>query len=265
MPISLAALVPHPPILLPAVGRGREHDAQHTLDAYTLLNERVQQDPPDRLLLITTHGIVTLRRFHMLAAPLSCTLEPFGAPDCRIDQPDDPALAAAICHAAAGLPLSVVGHWEPHDHSSAVPLLLLQRALANVPTTVINVCFRSTADHHQLGQTIAAAIEATPGTTALIASGDGAHTLTDQSPHGHHPQAAGFQQQLNDAIRDWDVEELLGFDEDLRREIDESVVAPMALLTGILHRQQIIPQLLAAESPWGVGYTTALLEIAPAK
>ena len=265
MTLSLAAVVPHPPILLPEIGAGREAAAQATLDAYAVIADALRADRPDRVLLISTHGIVTLRRFHLLTAPLTGDLEPFGAPQCRVEQPNDPTLAEAVLAAARrdGQPLSPVDHWEPHDHSAIVPLTLLGDALAETPTTVVSVCFRSTREHHEFGRCLAEAIASAPGRTAVIASGDGAHTLNAESPQGFHPQAAPFQRALNDALHEWDTEAILGFEEDLRREIDESVVSPTALLAGILRGRPTRVELLAAEAPWGVAYTTALLRSYP--
>lgn len=263
MTFSLAAVTPHPPILLPEIGCGREAAAQATLDAYAAIARALRDDPPDRLLLISTHGIVTLRRFHLLTAPLTGDLEPFGAPQRRIEQPHDPLLAEAVLAAAEarGQPLAAVGHWEPHDHSAIVPLTLLRNSLAETPTTVVSVSFRSARDHCEFGRSLGAALDGVGGRTAVIASGDGAHTLTSESPQGFHPQAAPFQRAFDAALGRWDTETLLGFDENLRREIDESVVSPTAVLIGALHGRDVGVRGLAAEAPWGVAYTTALIEI----
>ena len=263
MTISLAAVTPHPPILLPEIGCGREAAAQATLDAYAAIARSLREDPPDRLLLISTHGIVTLGRFHLLTAPLTGDLEPFGAPQCGIGQPHDPLLAEAVLAAAQtnGQPLAAVGHWEPHDHSAIVPLRLLAEAIGETPTTVVSVSFRAAREHCAFGRSLAAAIDDVGGRTAVIASGDGAHTLTQESPQGFHPQAAPFQRAFDTALQAWDTETILGFDEELRREIDESVVSPTAMLIGALQERDIRVRSLAAEAPWGVAYTTALIEI----
>jgi hypothetical protein len=59
MPFVWAALMPHPPVLAPAVGRGREREASRTLDgterlraALTKLNAALA---PDALLVLSPH------------------------------------------------------------------------------------------------------------------------------------------------------------------------------------------------------------------
>ena len=48
--------MPHPPIVVPAVGRGREREAGATCDAMTALARRLVAKNPDRLVLISPHS-----------------------------------------------------------------------------------------------------------------------------------------------------------------------------------------------------------------
>ena len=41
MAIIAACAVPHPPLIIPAVGLGREHDIQATVDAYEEVGRRI--------------------------------------------------------------------------------------------------------------------------------------------------------------------------------------------------------------------------------
>ena len=53
---SWVALMPHPPILVPEVGRGREREADATLDGLFLLLDRIFESPaPDRILLLSLY------------------------------------------------------------------------------------------------------------------------------------------------------------------------------------------------------------------
>jgi AmmeMemoRadiSam system protein A len=51
-----AFVVPHPPILVHGVGRGEEHGAQATLDAYHAVATRIAELAPELLILTTSHG-----------------------------------------------------------------------------------------------------------------------------------------------------------------------------------------------------------------
>ena len=265
MPASIpfAALVPHPPILLPQIGRGRECQAAATLDAYAHLRDRLRNSGARRILLIATHGIVTLHRFHLLAGPLQTSLASFNAPGISLDLPTDQPFADLLLEVARerGIPLSPTTFWEESDHSACVPLTLLDAQSLQLPLAVVGISFLPAAAHLELGRAIAEAIRRSGIPTAVIASGDGAHTLSETSPSGFHPEARAFQDQFEDALARLDAQALLDFDEHLRQAVDESVVSPASVLLGIAESSPACAKILSAEAPWGVAYTAARITL----
>ena len=151
--IVLGAVLPHPPILLPQIAQGRETHVQATLNAYKTITVRFQELDVQRLLLISTHGIVTLNRFHTLGADLSGNFERFGHPGLTFEHSVDQEMAQRLVDAAgsANLPLTQTTIWEQSDHSLGVPITLLGDALP--PTIgVVSISFRPPVDHYRLGQ-----------------------------------------------------------------------------------------------------------------
>ncbi len=265
--IVLGAVVPHPPILLPQIGAGQEAAAQATLAAYAAVARRLRELDVQRVLLISTHGIVTLQRFHILSADLQGDFERFGQAALTFERAIDRELVAAITGAAraSAEPLTETRIWEQSDHSVGVPLRLLDRALP-ARIGVVSISFRPPADHFRFGQVIGAALAALPEPTAILASGDAVHRLNDDSPNGRHPRGVEVQEQYETALAHWDHEALFAIDEALRREVDESVISPTLVLMGALQsasERPPRPHILAAEHPWGVGYVTALIAPAP--
>ncbi len=260
--IALGAVLPHPPVLLPEIGNGRERRAQATLNAYRTVARRLRQRAIRRLLIISTHGIVTLRRFHLLDADVNGDLSRFGAPETRFRHKIDRELGNAIFQAAqsAGIPLSRADRWETSDHAIGVPLTLLGDAVPD-RIGVVSISFRPPRDHLRFGRTIGEALARFPQPMAVIASGDAAHTLSVASAYGHHPRAAEVQQQYESALLDWSPQRLCEIDEDLRREVDESVISPTLILMGAMQDLPARPHMLASEHPWGVGYVTSLIEV----
>ena len=262
--IVLAAVLPHPPILLPQIAQGRERHAQATLNAYRLVAQRLRELEVQRLLLISTHGVVTLNRFHILDADLSGDFERFGHMNLAFHHPTDAGLVQTIAAAAESrdLPLTRTAIWEQSDHSAGVPLTLLGDALP-AEIAVLSISFRPPADHHRLGRAVGEALSTVPQPTAVIASGDAVHRLNDDSPNGRHPRGQDLQRQYETALTNWDHRSLLEIDETLRREVDESVISPTLILMGALNGRQVNPRILCSEHPWGVGYVTALIETTP--
>ena len=262
--IVLGAVLPHPPILLPQIAQGRETHVQATLNAYKTIAVRFQELDVQRLLLISTHGIVTLNRFHTLGADLSGNFERFGHPGLTFEHSVDQEMAQRLVDAAgsANLPLTQTTIWEQSDHSLGVPITLLGDALP--PTIgVVSISFRPPVDHYRLGQTIGHALAALDEPTAIIASGDAVHRLNEDSPRGRHPRGEEVQQTYETALSAWDHKTLIALDESLRREVDESVVSPSLILMGAMQELDANPRILCSEHPWGVGYVTALVDTTP--
>ena len=51
MPVLGAILVPHPPILLPQIGRGQERGVQATIEAYRMAAQRAADWQPEVLII----------------------------------------------------------------------------------------------------------------------------------------------------------------------------------------------------------------------
>ncbi len=260
--IVLGAVLPHPPVLLPEIGKGRESQAQATLDAYRTVADRLRESGVRRLMMISTHGIVTLGRFHLLTGELSGNLGRFDAPTVTFRHRIDGELSEAIFNAAqaTGVPLAKTHSWEESDHSVGVPLTLLGDALPE-QIAIVSVSFRPPADHYELGLAIGEALSAFEEPTAILASGDAVHTLTDASAYGRHRRADEVQQQYESALMEWSPETLCEIDEALRRQVDESIISPTLILMGAMNGLSVHPHMLGTEHPWGVGYVTSVIEV----
>ncbi len=260
--IVLGAVVPHPPVLLPDIGKGRERQARATLDAYQDVADRLRELDIRRLLMISTHGIVTLNRFHLLYAPINGNLARFDAPAATFQHQIDHELSDAMFNAAqaAEVPLTKAEHWEESDHSLGVPLTLLGDALPS-RIAVVSISFLAPQDHFRLGLAIGDALRDIQESTAIIASGDAVHTLSEASAYGHHRSGDEVQRQIEQSLQAWTPQPLCELDESLRREVDESVISPLLILMGATRDLPVHPHMLASEHPWGVGYVTSLIEI----
>ena len=260
-----AGVAPHPPIVVPEVGRGQESAAQDTLNGFAQLRERLAAAHPDVLLLICPHGPLSPERFQILDGPLRGDLRRFGAAHVRFQGEVDERLTGAILAEAAeaGVAIAPVPRWDLDDHSAWVPLAFLRAAAPHARFVMITISFGAPRLHYRLGEAVARAIRASDQRVAIIASADGSHALKADGPYGFHPAAPRFEGALHRAFADWDVDAMLSFDETLRRDAAEDSVPSLAVLMGALSLNRALPRILSAEAPWGVGYMTAIVEIDP--
>ena len=77
-----AALTPHPPIIVPGVGGGREKEAAVTLEGIAGVMERVSERKPEAILLLSPHQPYALGAFALNCTPVvSGGLVMYGARD----------------------------------------------------------------------------------------------------------------------------------------------------------------------------------------
>ena len=65
MSILGAVIVPHPPLIIPTVGRGREQEVQVTIDAYRTAAKQVAAWEPEVLIITSPHQIMYAGYFHI--------------------------------------------------------------------------------------------------------------------------------------------------------------------------------------------------------
>ncbi len=266
MPVGrpvFACVSPHPPVIVPAVGHGRERETSATIEALATLRARLAAAAPDTLIVICPHGPVAADRFAILDGPLRGDLGRFGAGALRFERSCDSELVQAILEACErrGVPLKAVGDWERDDHSAWVPLHFLQDAAPGAPVVMLAISLLPPQAHHELGCAMAEAIAKTDRRVAIIASADGSHALNSDGPYGFHPAGPRFEEEFQRAFQAWDVSAVLAFDDAYRRDAAEDAVPSLAILMGALSLHEARPRILAAEGPWGVGYMTGLVEI----
>ena len=65
MAIVAAFAVPHPPLIIPAVGKGSEQGIQATVDAYQEVGRHVAELRPDTVVITSPHSIMYRDYFHI--------------------------------------------------------------------------------------------------------------------------------------------------------------------------------------------------------
>ena len=86
MPILGTIIVPHPPIIVPAVGRGREAEVQATIGAYRAAAKQVATWAPEVLIVTSPHTVMYADYFHISPGEgASGNMSAFGAPQAKLN------------------------------------------------------------------------------------------------------------------------------------------------------------------------------------
>ena len=85
MSIVGAFIVPHPPIILPEVGKGEEKEIQKTIDAYRKVAQCIAAFKPETIVLTSPHSVMYADYFHISPGESAWgDMRQFGAPDVEI-------------------------------------------------------------------------------------------------------------------------------------------------------------------------------------
>ena len=80
MAILGSIILPHPPIIVPTVGRGQEREVQDTIDAYRAAAKQAAAWEPEVLIVTSPHTVMYADYFHISPGKgASGDLSAFGA------------------------------------------------------------------------------------------------------------------------------------------------------------------------------------------
>lgn len=275
MGLLAAYAVPHPPLIVPAVGQGRERAIQQTIDAYEFVAREIVLARPEILIVVSPHAPLLRDAFHLDACGiLAGSMHSFGADDEPLEAVVDASFRAALVEEAAraGIPLSVAdGDLHSMDHASYVPLHFIREAFrltvgderVSLPCPVARIGLSGLpfAAHRELGRCIATAASRLDRRTVLVASGDLSHKLREDGPYGFAPEGPVFDRLVGEAFSTGELERLFEFDEDFCAAAAECGLRSFQIMAGALDRKCFRARLHALEGPFGVGYAVASFRV----
>ena len=265
MPILGAVITPHPPVLLPEVGRGREQEIQVTSQAMCTAAEQVAKWKPDVLVVASPHTILYGDYFHIApGSGATGDMSAFGAPQVRLEAEYDAPLREEIIRLAqaADLEAGTLGQRDPAlDHGILIPLYFLRKAGITCPIVRMGLSGFSPQDHYRLGQCVAKAVERLGRRAVFVASGDLSHKLKADGPYGFAPEGPTFDKAVTQAMSSGDFMQFLTMDPSLCQRAAECGLRSFQMMAGALDSLAVNPQLLSYEGTFGVGYAVALFPV----
>ncbi|MCL2499851.1 MAG: AmmeMemoRadiSam system protein A [Defluviitaleaceae bacterium] len=265
MPTLHAYLLPHPPLALPAIGRGEERKISKTLTAMDEVAAGIAALAPKTILFISPHATVYGDYFHLAPGEgASGDFSRFGFGDLKMSVEYDVEMAAEIARTAEkhGIPAGIKGERDPAlDHGVMVPLWYIRRRYENFKVVRISPSGMPPEAHYQMGWCIAEAVgnayKNGDAPVVLIASGDLSHALADRGPYGYAPEGPAFDQILCDVFSAGDFQALFDKAAPIRDKAAECGFAPCIMLAGYFHGTETESRLYSYEGPFGVGYAVA--------
>ena len=258
MPILGAYMVPHPPMIVPEVGRGSEWQIEATRRAYALVAEEIARLSPETVIISSPHAPTYRGRFHISQGAVGKgSFARFGAPEAAFREEFDRELAEAAVRlaGAADVPIKTGERGKDElDHGTMVPLWAIHQVFSGFRLVRVGLSWRSLEDHYRLGQAIARAVEETGRRVVFVASGDLSHKLQPYGPYGFDPDGPRYDERIMDVCGRGAFGELLDFDEGFLERAAECGHRSFLIMAGALDGLDMEARSLSHEDVTGVGY-----------
>ncbi len=267
--LVLAALAPHPPVIVPEVGGSDVKQAQRTVDGMRRLAGVFADARPDTIVVISPHGPVFADVIAIAGSPkVAGDFGQFGAA-VSMEFENDLVLGEAIArHAksrgisAAVIEPSIISRLRASrrlDHGTMVPLYYISQAVSGFRLVPVAMGIDTPDRLYTFGMALRAAVEECGRRVALIASGDLSHRLKPGAPAGYSPEGKVFDERLVEALGRMDVAAIARMDDRLVEAAGECGLRPVFMMLGALDGLEVQAEVLSYEGPFGVGYAVASL------
>lgn len=267
--VHSAFLLPHPPVLLPQIGKGRERDAEKTVLACQRAATQAAAGTPDTVVIISPHAPLFSDFLFVYDSPtLSGSFARFGAPSVVLSAEQDTEFRESLMDrlSAASVPagtlspgrLERMGYGPELDHGILVPLHFLQKAGTASRIVCLSCSAMDIPALRRAGHCITEAAREPDRTVCVIASGDLSHKVNPESPYGEVPEGAAFDREICTAIDNSDMDALCRIDPVLRVSAAECGYASIVLISALFDSPRCTR--FSYEAPFGIGYCVASFE-----
>ena len=258
MPIIASFMVPHPPMIVPDVGRGSEKQIAKTIASYEKVAEQIAALKPDTIIISSPHSIMYSNYFHISpGARASGSFADFGAPQVKFDIEYDQELVNLLAEKAevSDFPAGTLGEKRPElDHGTMVPLWFITKKYKDFKLVRIGLSGYDLLKHYELGVMIKDTVEELNRRVVYVASGDLSHKLQSYGPYGFAEEGPEYDKRIMDVCSGARFGELFDFDETFCEKAAECGHKSFVMMAGALDGQAVEATQYSHEDVTGVGY-----------
>lgn len=257
MSILASFIVPHPPLIIPNIGKGSEKQVSKTISAYKEIAKQIATLNPETIIISSPHAPMYSDYFYISSSKtLTGNLANFGATEISFTEEVDTKLVDEISSLAQKyhFPTSKEIPSVPLDHGTMIPLYFIREELPKCLIIVIGLSTLPLITNYQMGTIIKEAVNNLNRNVVYIASGDLSHKLQEYGPYGFATEGPIYDKKIMDICRTSNFYELLTFKSSFLEKAAECGHRSFTIMAGCFDGQEIESQELSHEDITGVGY-----------
>ncbi|HEY8804195.1 MAG TPA: AmmeMemoRadiSam system protein A [Clostridium sp.] len=264
--------MPHPPIIIPAVGHGEEKKVKNTSDACESIGREIAEIKPEVIIIVTPHGTMFSDAIALSFEPsISGSLKQFGAPEVSMKFEIDMDLTQEIMVRAGnsniqtikatGSTLKQYGREYELDHGSIVPMHFIKGRYNSFKLVHITYGGLTPIQLYKFGKLIKEAVDESYKNVVFIGSGDLSHRLKDEGPYDYSPYGEKFDKEIISLLEKGDVVGVLNINSEMIENAGECGLRSYYIMLGAMDGNEIKGELLSYEGTFGVGYAVMKFEL----
>ena len=251
-------MVPHPPLIVPAVGRGGEKQVETTIRSYEKVADEIASLSPETIVITSPHSVIYSDYFHISPGKhAKGSFATFRAPEVKFSEDYDEELVDKISEIAyhEDFPCGTMGEQEKDlDHGTMVPLWFIRNKYKGGKIVRIGLSGLPLTDHYKLGTIISRAVNALDRKVVIVASGDLSHKLQDYGPYGFSQEGPQYDERIMDVMGRASFGELFDFDESFCDKAAECGHRSFVIMAGAWDGKKVRATRFSHEDVTGVGY-----------
>ncbi|SEF65190.1 uncharacterized protein, PH0010 family/AmmeMemoRadiSam system protein A/AmmeMemoRadiSam system protein B [Caloramator fervidus] len=271
MPLNSFYLMPHPPIIIPEIGKGEEKLAENTIKACEKIAKDIAFKKTKTIIIITPHGPVFSDAVAISYSNfIKGNLKNFNAPSLNFEFKINKDLTQSIIDLAdkSNIPLAIIteNSYKEYnipfilDHGAIVPLYFIAKEYNEFSLVHITYGMISPIKLYEFGILIEKTCQNVGENIAIIASGDLSHKLKN-SPYGYDKNGEVFDTLLLDCLKNGDVKSIFTMDNKLIKKASECGLRSIYILLGSLNNFNFQGNILSYEAPFGIGYANIKFDV----
>lgn len=258
-------LMPHPPLIIPTVGKGEEKTIQNTIDACNKIGEEISNLKPETVVIITPHGTmfsdaIAISNEEYIKGDFSQFRDFDTHIEGTIDKEFNEELIN-ICEreniSAAGVDSNLLRRFNRDyelDHGAMIPMYFINKYYKDYKIVHITYAALSDIELYKFGMAIRETAKNLNKKIVFIASGDLSHRLTEDGPYEYSPEGAKFDKTLLDNLQKGNVLDVFNMDKYVVECAGECGLRSVFIMLGAMDKEKVKGELLSYEGPFGVGY-----------
>jgi len=263
MKLKAGYVVPHPPLIIPQIGKGEELKIGKTIEAYDSIAKEIAMINPDTIIVVSTHAKSYYDYINIFPGKKAFgSFRNYGA-DIRFEVNYDNDFINALCALMEerNFPAGKDGCKDDVlDHGTMIPLYFIQKYLKDIKIVRISISGHSLETHYLFGQMLYQAVEATDKSFVFVASGDLSHKLLKDGPYGVSNEGVDFDKRFLEILESTQLEKLKNFDEGFLKKAAECGLRSFVVMSGAFDKYNLDVETLSYEATFGVGYAVARIK-----